>query len=152
MAESSVRPALVLMLCVCMFPVSLRRGCLLCQSASLFDVSHMGQLRIWGEKRVEFLESVVVGDIAALEVNQMRLSVMTNEQGGIIDDCMVMRKQDHIYMVINAGCKEKDLKHLAAKLREFNAKNNADVRIEEFSKEWSVAARMRTSDSNGEHP
>jgi len=68
-------------------------------SASLFDVSHMGQLRIWGEKRVEFLESVVVGDVQALEVNQMRLSVMTTEQGGIIDDCMIAKKQDHIYMV-----------------------------------------------------
>jgi glycine cleavage system aminomethyltransferase T len=67
--------------------------------ASLFDVSHMGQLRIWGEKRAEFLESVVVGDILNLEVNQMRLSALTTEQGGIIDDCMVTKKQDHIYMV-----------------------------------------------------
>ena len=113
------------------------------QSASLFDVSHMGQLRIWGAKRVEFLESVVVGDIAALAVNQMRLSVMTNEAGGIIDDCMVTSKQDHIYMVINAGCKEKDLAHLATKLKEFNTKNNADVRIEELHKEWS-ATQHRT--------
>jgi len=112
-----------------------------CRSgASLFDVSHMGQLRIWGEKRVEFLESVLVGDIQSLEVNQMRLSVMTNEQGGIIDDCMVTKKQDHIYMVINAGCKDKDMKHLAAKLKEFNAKHGTDVRIEEFSKEWELVA------------
>jgi aminomethyltransferase len=67
--------------------------------ASLFDVSHMGQLRIWGEKRAEFLESVVVGDILNLEVNQMRLSALTTEQGGIIDDCMITKKQDHLYMV-----------------------------------------------------
>ena len=50
---------------------------------------------------------------------------------------MVTRKQDHIYMVINAGCKDKDLKHLGAKLKEFNEKNKADVRIEELHKEWS---------------
>src|SRR5689334_3398342 len=67
--------------------------------ASLFDVSHMGQLRIWGEQRIAFLESVVVGDIQSLDVNQMRLSVLTNNQGGIIDDCMITRKPDHIYMV-----------------------------------------------------
>jgi aminomethyltransferase len=108
--------------------------------ASLFDVSHMGQLRIWGEKRVEFLESVVVGDLQSLNVNQMRLSVLTTELGGIIDDCMITRKQDHIYMVINAGCKEKDIKHLNAKLAEFNKANNADVRIEEFSREWELVA------------
>jgi glycine cleavage system aminomethyltransferase T len=47
----------------------------------------MGQLRIFGEKRAEFLESVVVLDVAKLEVNQMGLTCMTNEQGGIIDDC-----------------------------------------------------------------
>lgn len=100
----------------------------------------MGQLRIWGDARVAFLESCVVGDIQSLEVNQMRLSVLTNEAGGIIDDCMITRKQDHIYMVINAGCKEKDIKHLNAKLKEFNAKNGTDVRIEEFSKEWELIA------------
>jgi aminomethyltransferase len=100
----------------------------------------MGQLRIWGEKRIDFLESVVVGDIHALATNQMRLSVLTNEAGGIIDDCMITRKGDHIYMVINAGCKEKDIAHLNAKLKEFNAKNNADVRIEEFSREWELVA------------
>ena len=109
-------------------------------SASLFDVSHMGQLRIWGEKRVEFLESVIVGDVQSLAVNQMRLSVMTNDSAGIIDDCMVCRKQDHIYMVINAGCKEKDIAHLNAKLAEFNKANKADVRIEEFHREWELIA------------
>ena len=39
--------------------------------------------------------------------------------------------------MINAGCKDKDLKHLGAKLKEFNEKNKADVRIEELHKEWS---------------
>jgi aminomethyltransferase len=72
-------------------------------SSGLFDVSHMGQLRLWGEKRIQFLEELVVGDIQALKSNQARLTVLTNEQGGIIDDCMVTNKPDHLYMVINAG-------------------------------------------------
>ena len=109
-----------------------------CQSASVFDVSHMGQLRVWGDRRVEFLESVIVGDVQSLNINQMRLSVMTTPKGGIIDDCMVTRKTDHIYMVINAGCKEKDLAHLRARLAEFNAQHKADVRIEELHKDWYV--------------
>jgi len=110
------------------------------KSASLFDVSHMGQLRIWGDARLQFLESVVVGDLQSLESNQMKLTVMTNERGGIIDDCMVTRKDDHVYMVINAGCKEKDMAHLQAKLEEFNAKNGTDVHIENFSQKWELVA------------
>src|SRR5262249_36052259 len=74
------------------------------------------------------------------ERNQMRLSVLTNDQGGIIDDCMITRKPDHIYMVINAGCKDKDLAHLGARLREFNAKHKSNVRLEEFHKEWELVA------------
>jgi aminomethyltransferase len=109
-------------------------------SVGLFDVSHMGQLRIWGNKRVEFLESLVPGDIGGLDINQARLSCLTNENGGIIDDCMITLKPDHIYMVINAGCKEKDMKHLYEQLLLFNQKNGSDVSIEEFSKQYELIA------------
>lgn len=110
------------------------------KNASVFDVSHMGQLRIWGAKRLEFLESIVVGDLQALQTNQARLSVMLNERGGIIDDCMITRKDDHIYMVINAGCKEKDLKHMYEQLEAYNKKNGSDVKIEIFSEKMELLA------------
>src|SRR3989338_5229645 len=58
-------------------------------AAGLFDVSHMGQLRFTGEARVRFLESLVVGDIAGLAPGAARLSLFTNEAGGIKDDTVI---------------------------------------------------------------
>jgi len=98
--------------------------------AGLFDVSHMGQLILRGNKAADFLEYITPADIGALETNQARLSLLTNEAGGIIDDCMITKKDGHIYMVINAGCIDKDLAHMHAELAKFNEKNGGDVSIE----------------------
>lgn len=99
-------------------------------SAGLFDVSHMGQLILRGKKAVDFLQYITPADIEVLNENQSRLSLITNENGGIIDDCMITKKSDHIYMVINAGCIDKDLKHMYEQLSLFNSKHNADVSID----------------------
>ena len=78
---------------------------------------------------------------AGLSPNQARLSVLTNEKGGIIDDCMITSKADHLYMVINAGCKEKDMAHLDRHLADFNAANpSAPLSIEVFSSQWELLA------------
>lgn len=106
----------------------------------MFDVSHMGQLRIWGDKRTEFIESLVPGDIAGLQPNQARLSVLTNEQGGIIDDCMVTAKADHLYMVVNGACKDKDIAHLQQHLQQFNQQHGTAITIEYFSAQWELLA------------
>ena len=66
------------------------------ESCSLFDVSHMGQLKITGKDRVSFIESVSVADVQALAVNQARLSSFTNDQFGVIDDCMVTKRENHL--------------------------------------------------------
>jgi len=99
-------------------------------SSALFDVSHMGQIRIWGQDRIPFLESLIVGDIEALNVNQGRLSMLTNEQGGILDDLIVTRKPDHLFVVVNGACKESDLKHMRLHLEIWNKKHNSQVKIE----------------------
>lgn len=99
-------------------------------SASLFDVSHMGQVRVTGEKAIAFVETVVVGDIEALATDQARLSLITNEQGGILDDCIVTRKADHVYMVVNGACKHTDTAHMRKHLAIFNEKNNTNVELE----------------------
>ena len=67
--------------------------------SSLFDVSHMGQIRWHGSDRVKFLERVVVGDIAGLEVGSGCLSLVTNANGGIIDDTVITNAGDYVYMV-----------------------------------------------------
>ena len=71
--------------------------------ASLFDVSHMGQIRWHGKDRAAFLEKVVVGDIAGLQEGHGCLSLVTNENGGIIDDTVITNAGDYIYMVVNGA-------------------------------------------------
>jgi aminomethyltransferase len=78
------------------------------EQASLFDVSHMGQAAIRGENPVAALESLVPGDLAALSDGQMRYTMFTNEQGGILDDLMVTRRGDHLFLIVNAACKDQD--------------------------------------------
>ncbi len=84
------------------------------EKAALFDVSHMGQVKLSGAARVAALESLAPGDIAALEPGQMRYTMLTDETGGILDDLMVTNVGDYLFLVINAACKEDDLAHLAA--------------------------------------
>lgn len=103
--------------------------------ASLFDVSHMGQLRITGADRVRFLESIVVGDLEALSLGEAKLSLITNDAGGIIDDCVITKYDDHLYVVVNAGNQDIDLAHMHRVLASFNG----DVQIERLTDRALVA-------------
>jgi aminomethyltransferase len=84
-----------------------------CRSrAALFDVSHMGQLRIVGPDPAAAIERLVPGDIKALKPGRARYTVLTNEAGGILDDLIVSQAGDHLFTVVNAGCRDQDLAHL----------------------------------------
>ncbi len=87
-------------------------------AAGLFDVSHMGQVRLSGPDVVRALERLVPGDIAALAPGRMRYTQFTNAKGGILDDLMVTMGEDHLFLVVNAACKEQDLARLEAGLRD----------------------------------
>jgi len=93
-----------------------------CRSGtSIFDVAHMCGVKLHGKDAVKFVESVVVGDIASLKDGTGTLSVVTNDQGGIIDDTVIQKVNDeHIYLVLNAGCRDKDLAHLNKHLSAFD--------------------------------
>ena len=87
------------------------------QKAGLFDVSHMGQLALRANSgKVEdaalALERLVPQDIVALGAGRQRYSQFTNEAGGILDDLMVANFGDHLFLVVNAACKEADEAHL----------------------------------------
>lgn len=97
--------------------------------AGIFDVSHMGQIRWVGKDRYDFLESLVVGDIRSLGAGEAKLSVITNEQGGIIDDTVITNAGDYIYQVINGATKFGDMKHFDKHLKEFKSKGK-DVSYE----------------------
>ena len=88
--------------------------------AALFDVSHMGQIRWYGKDRVKFLERIVVGDIAGLAESQGCLSVITNENGGIMDDTVITNAGDHVYMVVNGATKFGDMEHFQKQMSLFD--------------------------------
>ena len=84
-------------------------------AAGLFDVSHMGQVRLTGktgQSAARALETLVPGDIAGLQPGQQRYTQFTNESGGILDDLMVTSTGDHLLVVVNAACKNDDLAHM----------------------------------------
>ncbi|WP_064669348.1 glycine cleavage system aminomethyltransferase GcvT [Vibrio nigripulchritudo] len=85
-------------------------------AAGLFDVSHMGQLRLHGADAAKALEALVPVDIVDLPVGNQRYAFFTNEEGGIMDDLMVANFGDHLFVVVNAACKEQDIAHLRANL------------------------------------
>ncbi|MBD1558789.1 glycine cleavage system aminomethyltransferase GcvT [Vibrio sp. S9_S30] len=85
-------------------------------AAGLFDVSHMGQLKLHGADAAKALEALVPVDIIDLPVGNQRYAFFTNEDGGIMDDLMVANFGDHLFVVVNAACKEQDIAHLRANL------------------------------------
>ena len=99
----------------------IKESCLHTRSkASLFDVSHMGQLHVYGKDRETFIESLTVSDIKALNVGESRLSMFTNANGGIIDDTVITKKEKLIQLVLNAGCVDKDMAHIEQARAEFS--------------------------------
>lgn len=80
------------------------------EKAGLFDVSHMGQASIKGEGAQKFLEKITPSSYGKLGINRTKYTVLTNENGGIVDDLMVTKTgEDEFHLVINAGCKDKDI-------------------------------------------
>ena len=98
-------------------------------NAGLFDVSHMGQLMVTGEKAAEELEKLLPGAIATLKPGRVRYSLLLNDEGGILDDLMVTnatpwiegdeeagteghRGEPAYYLVVNGAKKWDDIAHL----------------------------------------
>jgi len=84
--------------------------------ASLFDVSHMGQLALAGAGADAWLERLTPGDFVGLAPGRMRYSLLLGEDGGILDDIVVTRARDCLHLVVNAGRCAFDLAHLGARL------------------------------------
>ena len=89
------------------------------QKAGLFDVSHMGQVKLTGpstEAIAYALEALIPANYVDLPINRQRYGMFTNDNGGIMDDLIVTRFNDHFFLVINAACKQQDIAHLQAHL------------------------------------
>ena len=81
-------------------------------SAALFDVSHMGQLRLVGSDAARALETLVPMDVTDLAVGKQRYAFFTNSAGGILDDFMITRRESDLLLIVNAACKAADITHL----------------------------------------
>jgi aminomethyltransferase len=88
-----------------------------CRShAGFFDISHMGQCLISGDEAVSELERLTPSDITGLKPEQQKYTVLTNDEGGIIDDIIITRIESGLTVVVNAACKDKDFNYLVSRL------------------------------------
>jgi aminomethyltransferase len=86
------------------------------QAAGLFDVSHMGQLRLVGPDAAAAFESLMPVDVIDLGVGKQRYGLLLNDAGGIIDDLMFVNRGDDIFVIVNGACKHGDLAHIQARI------------------------------------
>ena len=81
-------------------------------AAGLFDVSHMGQLRLSGVGSADFLERLMPVDVVDLPANRQAYALLTSDAGGILDDLMVANAGDYLFLVVNASRKQRDIEYL----------------------------------------
>ena len=98
--------------------------------AGLFDVSHMGQVIVYHSGGYEAaalaMEKLVPVNLAGLGANRQRYGFFTNDDGGIMDDLMIANRGDHMFVVVNAACKEGDIAHMRAGLEDCSVDEIAD--------------------------
>ena len=110
-------------------------------SAGIFDVSHMGQLFVSGEKAESFLQFITINDVKKLSHGKVQYSAMCTEEGGIIDDFLVYRFENHFMVVVNA----------ANIIRDFDWMNKyrpEGVEIENYSDEMDLIAVQGPNSKN----
>ena len=85
-------------------------------AAGLFDVSHMGQLRLEGLGAAAAFESLMPVDVIDLPVGKQRYGLLLNDNGGIMDDLMFFNRGDDLFIIVNGACKVADLVHIQQKI------------------------------------
>jgi aminomethyltransferase len=81
-------------------------------SAGLFDVSHMGQLRLVGPDAAAAFETVIPMDVIDLAPGKQRYGLLLTDEGTIIDDLMFVNRGGELFVIVNGACKQGDLQHL----------------------------------------
>ena len=98
------------------------------EHAGLFDVSHMGQLELSGEGLDAAVEAVLPIDLSTLKLGMQRYSLLLDESGGVLDDLMVSRWPESLYVVVNGATKWDDIAHLREHLADKITLNHLDDR------------------------
>ena len=105
------------------------------QVCSLFDVSHMGRLKITGPERKAFLQHVLSSNVSALDLNMAQYCIIPDNDGGAVDDAyLYLFEEDSYLLVVNAANTDKDLAHLYEALKGF------DCQIENITDKWAAIA------------
>lgn len=89
-------------------------------AAGLFDVAHMGRLKFTGPDACRFLDHLVTCDVTKMPVGRIRYALMTNDEGGILDDVLVSRSSDSYGLVVNASNRKKIVDWLEQHLASFD--------------------------------
>ena len=86
-------------------------------AAGLFDVSHMGQLRLTGADAAAAFETLIPVDVIGLAVGKQRYGLLLNDEGGILDDLMFFKESDDsLFVIVNGACKAADIAHITARI------------------------------------
>lgn len=86
------------------------------QAAGLFDVSHMGQLRLAGPDAAAAFETLMPVDVIDLPVGKQRYGLLLNDEGGILDDLMFFNRGEDLFVIVNGACKVADIAHIQQKI------------------------------------
>jgi aminomethyltransferase len=104
------------------------------RAAGLFDIAHMGRLRLTGPDRVRLLDHLLTNDVASLQPGQVRYSLICREDGGVLDDVLVTRFDDWHLLVVNASNRQK----IVAWIERHRA--GFDATVEDLTADWSMLA------------
>lgn len=85
-------------------------------AAGLFDVSHMGQLRLVGPNAAAAFESLMPVDVVGLPIGKQRYGLLLTNEGTIIDDLMFVNRGTDIFVIVNGACKANDMAHMSEKI------------------------------------
>ncbi|TFZ05846.1 glycine cleavage system aminomethyltransferase GcvT [Ramlibacter henchirensis] len=86
------------------------------QAAGLFDVSHMGQLRLEGADAAAAFETLMPVDVIGLAPGKQRYGLLLTDEGTIIDDLMFVNRGDNLFVIVNGACKEGDIAHITQRI------------------------------------
>ncbi len=85
-------------------------------AAGLFDVSHMGQLRLVGADAAAAFETLMPVDVIGLAPGKQRYGLLLTDEGTIIDDLMFVNRGDDLFAIVNGACKAGDIAHIQARI------------------------------------
>ncbi len=110
-------------------------------NVGIFDVSHMGQFIVEGENCAEFLSKITPSNFIISKEYLAKYTVLTNEKGGIIDDLIITKiNQNKFFIVLNAACKEKDIKWIQSQIPQ-------NIEFEELTEKSLIAIQGQDSEN-----